>query len=246
VVQLGDHLGFAGLVLGVLGAAVTILWSSKRWIGWTCLVIAVVLISAWAWLALRYKPNDQKIEKPHVQESVPEKPVEKKPADPSGGKKHIEKTSPSETHSGVPETAYGIQHIAPGGTGYQANGPYAKVEVNPLPQLISSIPESRETGDPNRPWVTTFSIHATAALETGDLRVQCSGPALLAGISRINPFGFSSGSNGPDASDPNVVVYQLAPEPLSPGKGVSVSVYSLNRVSILSAKLGSYQIQFPR
>ena len=49
--QLGDHLGFAGVFLAVAGLGITILWPSKRWIGVICLVLAVVLGSCWGGMA---------------------------------------------------------------------------------------------------------------------------------------------------------------------------------------------------
>jgi len=49
--QLGDHLGFAGVVLGVAGLGITILWPAKRWIGYVCLVIAGLLGICWGGMA---------------------------------------------------------------------------------------------------------------------------------------------------------------------------------------------------
>jgi len=143
--------------------------------------------------------------------------------------------------------AYGVQTIAPGGTGYQANGPNAHagpIIVNPEPEIIASSQRQQQTGDPNQPWITTFSIRSTGAVITGDLKLTCTGPVIRAGIGRINPFAFSSGSNGPDPKDPNTAVYELSPEPLAPGKQVSVAVYSGTPIYVLSGFLGANKLHF--
>jgi hypothetical protein len=44
--QLGDALGFAGLVIALIGIAVTILWP-KRWAGYISLVAAALLVICW-------------------------------------------------------------------------------------------------------------------------------------------------------------------------------------------------------
>lgn len=49
--QLGDHLGFAGIVVGLVGIALTILWPTKRWVGALCLAAAVMLGVLWGGLA---------------------------------------------------------------------------------------------------------------------------------------------------------------------------------------------------
>jgi len=45
--ELGDRLGFAGLIAGIFGLGITILWPTRRWIGYACLVVAVVLAAFW-------------------------------------------------------------------------------------------------------------------------------------------------------------------------------------------------------
>lgn len=65
--QLGDHLGFAGVVLAVAGIGIAILWPAKRWIGVVCLVVAVLLGFCWggmAYLSWRH---------PSVESSIPKR-----------------------------------------------------------------------------------------------------------------------------------------------------------------------------
>jgi hypothetical protein len=50
--EFGDRLGLAGLIMALIGTAVTILWPTKRWIGWTCLLIALGLVGTWGWLEI--------------------------------------------------------------------------------------------------------------------------------------------------------------------------------------------------
>jgi hypothetical protein len=99
---------------------------------------------------------------------------------------------------------------------------------------------------PNGEWLTSFTVSSNVLLQTGDLKLLCDGPVLRAGISRINPAGFSSGGNGPNPSNPNEAVYELGPEMLSPGAVVVIGVYSNNPVRVLSGSLGNQAITFAK
>ena len=57
--QLGDHLGFAGIVLGLIGIGVTIMWPTKRWIGVLCLVSAGLVLVIWGVKAYRESHSEQ-------------------------------------------------------------------------------------------------------------------------------------------------------------------------------------------
>jgi hypothetical protein len=114
----------------------------------------------------------------------------------------------------------------------------------PSVRVIASAQMQRETGDTAAPWETRFTISTNVLVQTGDLKLKCSGPALRAGISRINPAILITGNNGPDANDPNTVVYQLNPEILSPGRVVTIAVYSKEPVRVLSGSIGQQAITF--
>ncbi len=129
-----------------------------------------------------------------------------------------------------------------GGTGNRATGGTCGP---PAPEVLASQQVKRESGDPSAPWMTTFTINATGQVITGTLRLKCTGRVVKAGIGRINPFQFMPGSNGPDPGDPTVVVYELSPEPLSPGRLISVTVYSLEPVTVVSGRIGEQVIHFP-
>jgi hypothetical protein len=49
-IALADRLGFAGLVVALLGIAASILWPEQKWIGWVCFVAAIGLLLAWLYL----------------------------------------------------------------------------------------------------------------------------------------------------------------------------------------------------
>jgi hypothetical protein len=51
--QLGDNLGFAGLIFGVAGVGITILWPTKRPIGYVCIAVAVLIAVCWGIISLR-------------------------------------------------------------------------------------------------------------------------------------------------------------------------------------------------
>jgi len=121
----------------------------------------------------------------------------------------------------------------------------AKVEPSPsVPRLQASPQTVRQTGNPDMPWLTSFTVVATGLIQTGDLTLHCDGPVILAGISRINPMQLNTGSNGPASDDPNTVVYQLGPETLGQGKVVTIGVYSKKPVKIMSGSLGYQNIVF--
>jgi hypothetical protein len=116
--------------------------------------------------------------------------------------------------------------------------------INPAPIITASPQVQSRSNDPAAPWQTMFTISATASVQTGDLRLACSGPCLKAGIGRINKFGFASGSNGPVPGDPNSVIYELSPETLSPGQSIAVGVFSAEPVTVVSGTIGAYKINF--
>ncbi len=120
------------------------------------------------------------------------------------------------------------------------------LDCAPKTKVIATPQIQRQTGNPDAPWEVRFTISSTALVQTGDLRLKCTGPPIKAGISRINPSSFSSGNNGPDKDDPSAVVYELAPEMLSPGKVVAIAVYSREPISVVSGTIGTEQIVFPK
>ena len=56
--SLGDRLGFAGLLVAVIGVGLVYLWPDKRWIGWVCVGIAALLATSWGTLELKQKLGD--------------------------------------------------------------------------------------------------------------------------------------------------------------------------------------------
>jgi hypothetical protein len=52
---LGDHLAIAGILLAFLGIGITVLWPSKRWVGWTCIFAAVLVGAIWIVLSLKHR-----------------------------------------------------------------------------------------------------------------------------------------------------------------------------------------------
>jgi len=55
-ISLGDRLGLAGLIVGLIGVAVVYLLPDKKWVGWLFLATAFVLSLAWLRLDLRNRP----------------------------------------------------------------------------------------------------------------------------------------------------------------------------------------------
>ncbi len=51
--EFSDRLGWVALIMAFVGIAITILWPTKRWIGWLSLCIAAVLGAAWSWFEFR-------------------------------------------------------------------------------------------------------------------------------------------------------------------------------------------------
>jgi hypothetical protein len=46
----GDQLAVVGLFLALLGTAIAILWSTKRWLGWVFLIAAILVLLGWGWI----------------------------------------------------------------------------------------------------------------------------------------------------------------------------------------------------
>jgi hypothetical protein len=129
-----------------------------------------------------------------------------------------------------------------------AQGPGSQATFNQygssLPKVTASAQRQVQTGKADAPWETVFTISTNVLVQTGDLRLKCSGPVIMAGISRINPASLNTGYNGPNPHDPNEAIYQLGPEMLSPGQIVKVAVYSRERVNVLSGSIGPNAIIF--
>jgi hypothetical protein len=129
-----------------------------------------------------------------------------------------------------------------------AQGPGSQAIFNqygsPLPRVSASAQKQIQTGKPEMPWATIFTISTNVLVKTGDLRIKCSGPVIMAGISRINPASLSTGSNGPNPQDPNEAIYQLGPEMLSPGQIVTIAVYSKEPVKVIAGSIGPNAISF--
>jgi hypothetical protein len=56
--QLGDHLGFAGLVMGALGVGLALRYPEKRWIGGVFLLVTLGLVIAWIYTEKISKKDD--------------------------------------------------------------------------------------------------------------------------------------------------------------------------------------------
>jgi cadmium resistance protein CadD (predicted permease) len=49
--QMGDHLGWAGLILGLVSLALTYLLPNKKWIGYIGLLFAAITLGMWCFFA---------------------------------------------------------------------------------------------------------------------------------------------------------------------------------------------------
>ena len=49
------RLGIAGLFMGLVGIAASILWPDEKWIGWICLFVATCLLLYWAAIEIRQR-----------------------------------------------------------------------------------------------------------------------------------------------------------------------------------------------
>jgi hypothetical protein len=59
--EFSDRLGWVALIMAFVGIAITILWPTKRWIGWASLGLAVVLGVVWAWIEFRPRPAKHEV-----------------------------------------------------------------------------------------------------------------------------------------------------------------------------------------
>lgn len=239
--QLGDNLGFAGLVLALLGIGITILWPTKRWIAYACFSIALVLCACWGLIAYRAsKPVLQPTKALQVQPGSAGGNTPSQIADSRSVHKSLKPAAPPRVVVRAPVTqsnSSGCNQQVIGGNDNTNN-------CNEPPYVTASAQQQEQTGDPNAPWETVFEIQTSALTQTGNLRLKCSGPVLRAGISRINPMMISSGSNGPDPADPTTAIYELNPDTLTPGKVITIAVFSTGPVKVISGTIGPNEIHF--
>jgi hypothetical protein len=242
-----------------LGVPMWSLASRTRWV-WPAAVGGVVLIGAGLLaLGIWLKPSNVSIAtNPQPSPAQPATPIAgaaKQPATPVPVPRNLHHKTPPKTAQEVTQDGtFNNQTVIQGRAVVQQNstgdcspniiGSGNTNNCNEQPKISASHQQQKATGNPAMPWVVEFSISTSALTQTGDLRLKCSGPALLAAISRINPMEFISGSNGPLKDDPNTVVYELGPEMLSPGKWVSIAVYSQQPVTVLSGTIGLNRIIF--
>lgn len=175
---------------------------------------------------------------PALQQSTPSASQSERSSDRESQDKGPAKTSPPQ-----------VTVNAPGGVvsvGQQGGITAKEVTINTTApaRVLASEQRQMASNDPQAPWATVFTITSTGLVATGDLRLKCTGPVIRAGIERINPYRLITGRNGPDPEDTTIVVYKLGPETLSPGRRVSVAVYSKDPVTVISGSIGENEILF--
>jgi hypothetical protein len=225
----------------------------------TVLMLVGIAFALGSWLARRVQSRQTPGPSPTTIQVAPPKAAPKitsspKPTTRASSPLNLHGQPPTNTPAFTQKGTDNNQTVIQGGAVFQQNstgdcspniiGSGNTNTCNEQPKVFASKQELKASGNPAMPWVVEFTISASALTQTGDLRLKCSGPALLAAISRINPMEFISGSNGPLKDDPTTVVYELGPEMLSPGKSVSIAVYSRVPVSILSGTIGPNRIIF--
>jgi hypothetical protein len=115
------------------------------------------------------------------------------------------------------------------------------------PHVTASVQRTVRSNEPEGLWVTSFSLKADKATTTGDLKLTCSGPCVRAAMGHVDSYFFKSGgTGGPDPNDPNTVVYEEQPEPMTSGQVIRVAVYSKEPVKVVSGLLGGNPIEFRR
>ena len=111
---------------------------------------------------------------------------------------------------------------------------------NPVPTISASSQTQAPGGRLGGAWQSTFAITTNVPIQTGDLKLTCDRPCLLAIVDRN--FARESGANGPVQGDPNTVLYQLGAETLEPGYNLVVGVVSENPAKVISGSVGLHKI----
>jgi len=214
----------------------------------------LMLLLSWSLIdAFVHRPHSNVIQSgylppnPIASVASPPRKVEQQTPSQAGAKQPHIKIHQPQTQS-VPAPAQPLTYEQKCESSACAPGPGSQATYNqlgsPLPKVTASAQRQMQTGKLDAPWETVFTISTNVLVQTGDLRLKCSGPVIMAGISRINPASLSTGSNGPNPADPDEVIYQLGPEMLSPGQIVTVAVYSKEPVNVLSGSIGPNTIVF--
>jgi hypothetical protein len=221
----------------------------------TVLMLVGIGFALASWLARRVQSRQTPSPLPRpIQVAPPKITSSPKPATPASPPRVLHRQPPTNAPAVTQKGTDHNQTVIQGGAVLQQNstgdcspniiGSGNTNTCNEKPKVLASKQYLKESGNPAMPWVVEFTISTSVLTQTGDLRLKCSGPALLAAISRINPMEFISGSNGPLKDDPTTVVYELGTEMLSPGKSVSIAVYSRVPVTVLSGTIGPNPITF--
>jgi hypothetical protein len=126
-----------------------------------------------------------------------------------------------------------------GGSGNQAN-----VECPPPVKVTASPQVQSQTGNPESPYVTKFTISTNIPAEIGELRFTCSGPVVSGYIDRISEYELILKHFGPDPNDRNTLVYEAKPEALNPNRNLTIKIFSEAPIKVLSGTAGDNQISF--
>jgi hypothetical protein len=257
-------LGFGVLVLGFIftagiewltgGRNVAALKSAiKSWKTWTGAASALLFawICLWGYSTLNVAYRDHQRLSAAADKTCPKTQEEKKEnptAGHAGGpalKINNQIRQNGNGNSANPGTITGPVHIDPcsvlqnGGSGNQAN-----VECPPPLKITASVQAVVQTGNPEKPYASIFTISTNIPAQIGDFRFTCTGPVVSANIDRISEYEISTGNIGPDPADPNTLVYQVKPEPLNPNHFVTVRIFSKAPLQVISGKAGDYPITF--
>jgi len=158
------------------------------------------------------------------------------------------KKAASAQSSPVPQV-YGMQQVESGGTGYQANGPGAHIDVNAgatIPKLKASLQTRKQSNAfPPTTWETMFVVTTNVPVSTSGLRVVCSGPVAKGNIGATSGV-ISLGDISPDPKDKNALIINIyEPSMIIPGRPLWVFVYSMSPVTVTSGAMGGQPILFP-
>ena len=132
--EFGDRLGIAGLIIGIAGVGVTILWPTKRFIGVVCIIFAAALLVGWGGLEI----HDRLHGKGNAQNQAERPSEEARPTPPTATsepivvqstttKKHKKQSQPQQPNSNNSLNVSAPNGIAIGGN----NNGIATVNNNP-------------------------------------------------------------------------------------------------------------------
>lgn len=243
--ELGDRLGIVGLILALVGLAVTILWPTKRWIGYVSLTGAGILL-LW-WVGIELHEHFRKVQSASNTKSSFDKSIDQNPdardsvnaaAKPQGaaihaaGKAKTNKQQDNSTHIGA---GAHIAQTTNGDCSPAIIGGGDTVNCGPPALKISWTVAEKPSQDYNHPFYREVSVTPNIQWQPVRLKVTCS-----AEIKSISPYGVLFMSDGyVSQNNPKVGYVTVEAPSVAAGQALVLGVFADEPITVDNVELSN-------